>query len=72
MLRRWKLFGQSQQSEALPTGDCFYRSPGEICIGQGPYYGLREMVQSLYSSLAYSATAATSSSSPSSSVSVLI
>lgn len=42
MLREWKLFGQSQQSEALPTGDHFCRSPGYLCLRQGPYYGLRD------------------------------
>ena len=43
-------------------------SPGWICLGQGPYYGLRETVRSLRKSPAYSAAVATSSSSASSSV----
>lgn len=55
-----------------PPHRCTLRAPGWICLGGGLHYGLREMVQSWYESLAYSATAATSSSSPSSSVSVLI
>lgn len=75
MLRKWKLFGQSQQSRGPTQRYCetVCAGPLDQCtLGEGlTIYGLSEMVQFLFHSWAYSA-AASSSSSPSSSVSVLI